>query len=1040
MTTYYVSKDGSDSGNGSASSPWKTINHAMNRSFDPGDEVVVRPGTYTERVWIGNGGSAEGNVVLRSEVPGEAKIRPPAGEYSTVNIRDDYVTVKDFDIIGGTGHGIDGQEVHHSLVTGNTVHDSGGSGISFYLAEFMTIENNHVYGNAATNVFHTSGISVASNVNVSGDTSTPGFRTIIRNNVSHDNVEKTTPGEHTDGNGIIVDWMRNDGTGYPAYDYPALVENNVVYNNGSKGVQVYMSDNVTVRNNTSWHNNLDPLNTGTARMEISNQDGANNTFYNNIAVADPSVNPNNSALGDHGTYNENTTWTNNLTFNGTPGQGSALVYNGNERITAADGNLLGVDPRFVDAEGGNFELRSDSPAINAGTDRFGLGATDVDGDPRQVGTVDIGAQEHLSSSGSVDPVNVAPEFTSPINFTVDENTLDIGRLTATDADGDALSYSKLGGADAALFRLDTTSGKITFRTAPDYEVPGDADGDNVYEISVGVSDGTNDPARADLSIAVRDVDDTDPAPVDPEPVDPTPSDPAPTDEGEPDPVVTGSSLFGDNAAPRGVETGDPEGYELGVRFTVETDGQIAALRYFRGDADAGDTDTRVLNLWSSDGTKLASTEVTSQPGETGWQSASLDTTVDVVAGRTYVASYGTTDNYAETIGYFDNSADTNADGTLTLPGGSMGVFDWDLGRYPTETWNSSNYWADVVFLPDPDGAGAGDPAPAPAEQPSGGSRLFDATAAPRAVTTDDPEGYELGVRFTVETDGQITELHYYRGRADADDIDTRTLNLWSSDGTKLASVDVTSGRGETGWQTASLGAPVDVTAGASYVASYGTADNYAGTIGYFDSSPDTNAAGTLTLPGGSMGVFDTDIGRYPTTTWNASNYWADVTHVPTGAPRASEALAPVEDLVLDGTAGADTLTGGAGDDILRGRKGADLLDGGAGADRLRGDGGRDTFVFSSANDSSPDAMDTIEDFQSGRDKIDLSAIDAMGGGEDDLFAWIGDAAFSGTAGELRVQSQGDTLILQGDVTGDGSADLVIALEGVPDLSLYDFVL
>ena len=291
MTTFYVSTTGSDQGDGSAASPWKTINHAMNREFNANDEVVVKPGVYTERVWIGQGGTAEGNVVLRSEVPGEAQIRAPAGEYSTVLVRDDYVTIKDFDIVGGTGHGIDGEKVHHTTVSGNTVHDSEGSGIAFYLAEFMTIENNHVYGNASSNPFHTSGISVASNVNVSGDTETSGFRTIIRNNVSHDNVEIDTPGQHTDGNGIIIDWMRNDGTGYPAYDYPVLVENNVVYNNGSKGIQVFLSDNVTVRNNTAWHNNVDELNTGTARMEISNQDGANNTFYNNIAVADSVLEP-----------------------------------------------------------------------------------------------------------------------------------------------------------------------------------------------------------------------------------------------------------------------------------------------------------------------------------------------------------------------------------------------------------------------------------------------------------------------------------------------------------------------------------------------------------------------------------------------------------------------------------------------------------------------------------------------------------------------------------------------------------------------------
>ena len=52
MTTYYVAMNGSDLNDGSAGSPWKTISHAV-RSYqqtglNPGDEVIVRPGTYRE--------------------------------------------------------------------------------------------------------------------------------------------------------------------------------------------------------------------------------------------------------------------------------------------------------------------------------------------------------------------------------------------------------------------------------------------------------------------------------------------------------------------------------------------------------------------------------------------------------------------------------------------------------------------------------------------------------------------------------------------------------------------------------------------------------------------------------------------------------------------------------------------------------------------------------------------------------------------------------------------------------------------------------
>ena len=62
------------------------------------------------------------------------------------------------------------------------------------------------------------------------------------------------------------------------------------------------------------------------------------------------------------------------------------------------------------------------------------------------------------------------------------------RAVATDADGDDLSYS-LSGTDAALFTIDPATGAVRFIASPDFENPGDAGGDNVYDITVTASDG-----------------------------------------------------------------------------------------------------------------------------------------------------------------------------------------------------------------------------------------------------------------------------------------------------------------------------------------------------------------------------------------------------------------------------------------------------------------------------------------------------------------------------------------------------------------------
>ena len=101
--------------------------------------------------------------------------------------------------------------------------------------------------------------------------------------------------------------------------------------------------------------------------------------------------------------------------------------------------------------------------------------------------------------------SVAPEITSAATFTVDEGTTAVETLTAEDQDSAAadLEWSKAGGADAGQFTL-SSGGELTFTTAPDYENPDDADGDNVYAVTVQVSDGTHTDTE-DVVVTVQNV-------------------------------------------------------------------------------------------------------------------------------------------------------------------------------------------------------------------------------------------------------------------------------------------------------------------------------------------------------------------------------------------------------------------------------------------------------------------------------------------------------------------------------------------------------
>jgi Ca2+-binding RTX toxin-like protein len=141
--------------------------------------------------------------------------------------------------------------------------------------------------------------------------------------------------------------------------------------------------------------------------------------------------------------------------------------------------------------------------------------------------------------------------------------------------------------------------------------------------------------------------------------------------------------------------------------------------------------------------------------------------------------------------------------------------------------------------------------------------------------------------------------------------------------------------------------------------------------------------------------------------------------------------------VLRGFAGADRLKGGRGDDALFAGAGADDLAGGLGRDRLWGDIGADTFRFGPGDTGAGRARDVIGDFQSGRDRIALAAIDAdatLRGNQ--AFDFIGGARFSGDAGELRLRGG----VLSADVDGDGRPDLQIELAEVTGLRGSDLLL
>ena len=170
-----------------------------------------------------------------------------------------------------------------------------------------------------------------------------------------------------------------------------------------------------------------------------------------------------------------------VTLSGSDVEGDGLTY----RVVSgpAHGTLSG--------SGANLSY---TPASNYnGPDSFTYLVND--------GAVDSAA---MSVSLAVNAVNDAPAFTSPAIFAVAENGTTVGSLTATDIEGNPLTFAIAGGADQALFAIDP-GGALRFIAAPDFETPQDANRDNVYDLVVSATDNLGAVSTQSLAIAVANL-------------------------------------------------------------------------------------------------------------------------------------------------------------------------------------------------------------------------------------------------------------------------------------------------------------------------------------------------------------------------------------------------------------------------------------------------------------------------------------------------------------------------------------------------------
>ena len=173
-------------------------------------------------------------------------------------------------------------------------------------------------------------------------------------------------------------------------------------------------------------------------------------------------------------------------------------------------------------------------------------------------------------------------------------------------------------------------------------------------------------------------------------------------------------------------------------------------------------------------------------------------------------------------------------------------------------------------------AGSGQPSgPSAAVTPE--DTIFD-FATPTTLDSGDTSSVEVGVTFTTTQNGQVTGLRFYKA---ATNTGTHVGSLWTSTGTLLAT-GTFANETASGWQTLTFSSPVSVTAGTTYVAGYLAPNgHYSATANGFASGVDNGplqADANSTSPNGVYAYSTTS--TFPTSSFNATNYWIDVLFQP----------------------------------------------------------------------------------------------------------------------------------------------------------------
>jgi uncharacterized protein (DUF1800 family) len=330
------------------------------------------------------------------------------------------------------------------------------------------------------------------------------------------------------------------------------------------------------------------------------------------------------------------------------------------------------------------------------------------------------------------------------------------------------------------------------------------------------------------------------------------------------------TLFTNSARPLVTTDPDQSAVELGVRFQSAVPGSITAIRFFKGPLNTG---THTGSIWDASGKLLAKAQFVNETAF-GWQTVVLASPVQIAANTPYIASYLAPNGRYSTSNDFFKSAETKS-GNLTAPRNTTqtpnGVYRYGTtGGFPTATYNSTNYWVDVVFT-----AASANPPTNPAPTPAVISTLWPASVSPSTPASSDSKAVELGVKFRANVAGKINGVRFFKASGNGG---MHIARLWSKEGSLLATANFVN-ETPTGWQQANFATAVSIDANKVYIATYHAPQGrYSFDIDAFTKAR-TNGPLTALRDGedGGNGVYRYGNGGvFPTDTFRSGNYWVDV--------------------------------------------------------------------------------------------------------------------------------------------------------------------